>query len=117
MVARGDGRELLDAVIEGVGNIDDAVDIDRHAQWLIELAITAATFASADGVQEGAVTIENLDAVVEPIGHIDIAITIDGESLGDVELAWTAHQVAPRTVTNPSSTLNFWMRWFPVSAT
>src|SRR5687768_9572521 len=86
--------ELLDAVVEFVGDVDPADGAHRHALWIVELAAPAAEVTPL--VQEGAVGVELLDPVVVGVGDVDVSGgTAHRDALWKRELAVPAARCAP----------------------
>jgi hypothetical protein len=76
--------DLADAVVEGVGNDDIAIGIDRYASRAIEACISAwavciapADFTTAGDCAHSVIRSDHADAVVALVGHEDIPIGID----------------------------------------
>jgi hypothetical protein len=85
--------EFLDPVVEGVGDIDGAVAVDRDALGLGELAVAGAR--AADRLDELAGRREFLDPLVAGVGYVHVAAA-DRDRLRIVEPAGVAAFTAER---------------------
>ena len=95
--------ELLDAVVPGVGNVDVAVLVHRHAPRLVELAV--ALTLRAEGHQELAAGVELLDAMVERVGDIDVALACQRRRSWDRRTGRCRRRAARRSVATAANGL------------
>jgi hypothetical protein len=77
-------RELLDAAVLLIDDVDEIVRIDRDEYWGVELAVSWARRSPRGEENPGAG--ELLNPVVVLVGNIDVVVADDGDPLGFVEL-------------------------------
>ena len=87
------GAELLDALVEMVGDIDAPGRVHGYALDPAELTRPAAE-GSPSG-QEGSVTAELLHPVVEVVGDVDVPVLIDGDPRRSGELPVSGSKGSP----------------------
>src|SRR5438034_5462933 len=77
-------RELLDALVVRIRDVDVPAPVGRYALGVMELAVARAV-ASPRG-EEGAARVELLDAVVAVVCDVDVPAPVGRYAVGEVEL-------------------------------
>src|SRR5262245_42023225 len=67
------GVEHLDAPVARVGNVDEALRVDRDAAWLAELTVRGPGLAPRSDELPVLVELRHAVVVAEPVGDVDIA--------------------------------------------
>src|SRR5205823_12094306 len=86
-------RELLDALVVRIRDVDVPAPVGRYALGEMELAVARAV-ASPRG-EEGAARVELLDAVVAVVCDVDVPAPVGRYAVGDVELPVTRAGAPP----------------------
>src|SRR3712207_2127615 len=92
-VLRAGDRQYLDAVVAGIGHVDVAGPVDRHAARKVELSGAAA--AQPPLGDPFALGSQLLDPVVSRVRHVHVARSIDRAPIGGVHPTGTATERAP----------------------
>src|SRR5256884_8553686 len=77
-------RELLDALVVRIRDVDVPAPVGRYALGVMELAVARAV-ASPRG-EEGAARVELLDAVVAVVCDVDVPAPVGRYAVGEIEL-------------------------------
>src|SRR4030095_10475833 len=86
--------ELLDAVVERIGDVDVPAPVGRHAKGIVELSVARAETPPRG--EEGPARIGLLDALVARIGDVDVPAPVGRHAKGLVELSVARAAAPPR---------------------
>src|SRR5437773_11728789 len=77
-------RELLDALVVRIRDVDVPAPVGRYAVGEMELAVARAV--ASPGREEGAARVELLDAVVAVVCDVDVPAPVGRYAVGEVEV-------------------------------